>query len=75
MHTPAGTAAPALVRALGRARRRVRAWWEARTVRFRKVTRTVDDHQLTIPMAKELCMIQRNERGKQARQYFLAVEA
>lgn len=26
-------------------------------------------------MAKELCMIQRNERGKQARQYFLAVEA
>ena len=41
----------------------------------RKVTRTVDDHQLTIPMAKELCMIQRNERGKQARQYFLAVEA
>ena len=41
----------------------------------RKVTRTVDDHQLTIPMAKELCMIQRNELGKQARQYFLAVEA
>lgn len=32
------------------------------------------DHQLTIPMAKELCMIQRNERGKQARQYFLQVE-
>lgn len=32
------------------------------------------DHQLTVPMAKELCMIQRNERGKQARQYFLAVE-
>ena len=37
--------------------------------------RTIDDHQLTISMAKELCMIQRNERGKQARQYFLAVEA
>lgn len=32
------------------------------------------DHQLTVPMAKELCMIQRNDRGKQARQYFLAVE-
>ena len=32
------------------------------------------DHQLTIPMAKELCMIQRNERGKQARQYFISVE-
>lgn len=41
----------------------------------RKVNRTLDDHQLTIPMAKELCMIQRNERGKQARQYFLAIEA
>ena len=41
----------------------------------REVERTIDDHQLTIPMAKELCMIQRNERGKQARQYFLAVEA
>lgn len=40
----------------------------------RKVTRTVDDHQLTIPMAKELCMIQRNERGMQARRYFIAVE-
>lgn len=32
------------------------------------------DHQLTIPMAKELCMLQRNERGKQARRYFIAVE-
>lgn len=32
------------------------------------------DHQLTIPMAKELCMIQRNARGKQARQYFISVE-
>lgn len=41
----------------------------------RMVSRTIDDHQLTIPMAKELCMIQRNERGKQARQYFLAIEA
>lgn len=33
------------------------------------------DHALSIPMAKELCMLQRNERGKQARQYFLALEA
>lgn len=32
------------------------------------------DHQLSIPMAKELCMIQRTERGKQARLYFLAIE-
>lgn len=33
------------------------------------------DHQLTINMAKELCMIQRTEIGKQVRQYFLHVEA
>jgi anti-repressor protein len=32
------------------------------------------DHQLSIPMAKELCMIQRTEKGKQARQYFIAIE-
>ncbi len=33
------------------------------------------DHQLTINMAKELCMIQRSDIGKQVRQYFLQVEA
>jgi len=33
------------------------------------------DHDLTIPMAKELCMIQRTARGKEARQYFLQLEA
>ena len=32
------------------------------------------DHLLTIDMAKEICMIQRTERGKQARQYFIQVE-
>lgn len=32
------------------------------------------DHQLTIPMAKELCMLQRNDKGKQFRQYFIRVE-
>ena len=32
------------------------------------------DHQLTIEMAKELCMLQRNEKGKQARQYFINLE-
>ncbi len=32
------------------------------------------DYALTIDMAKELCMIQRNERGKQARQYFIQLE-
>ena len=36
--------------------------------------RPATDHQLTIDMAKELCMIQRNERGKQARQYFVQLE-
>lgn len=32
------------------------------------------DHQLTIPMAKELCMIQRSEKGRQFRQYFIDIE-
>lgn len=32
------------------------------------------DHQLTIEMAKELCMLQRNEKGKQAREYFINLE-
>ena len=32
------------------------------------------EHSLTIPMAKELCMLQRNEKGKQFRQYFIKVE-
>lgn len=40
----------------------------------RTVTRQVMDAQLTIEMAKELCMLQRNERGKQARQYFIQLE-
>ena len=32
------------------------------------------DHILKLDMAKELCMIARNEKGKQARKYFLQVE-
>lgn len=32
------------------------------------------DHFMKIDMAKELCMLARNEKGKQARQYFLEVE-
>lgn len=32
------------------------------------------DYQLTIEMAKEICMIQRSEKGRQARQYFIALE-
>lgn len=40
----------------------------------RQVTRMIDDAQLTIEMAKEICMLQRNDRGKQARQYFIQLE-
>lgn len=32
------------------------------------------NHQLTIEMAKEICMIQRSEKGKQCRQYFIELE-
>ena len=32
------------------------------------------DHIITIDMAKEICMIQRTEKGKQARQYFIECE-
>ena len=35
---------------------------------------TYNDHMLTIQMAKEICMIQRTEKGKQCRQYFLDLE-
>lgn len=40
----------------------------------RMVSRPVEDAALTIDRAKEICMIQRNEKGKQARQYFLQLE-
>ena len=36
--------------------------------------RPAQDAQLTIDMAKEICMLQRNEKGKQARQYFIKLE-
>ena len=36
--------------------------------------RPATDYQLTIEMAKEICMIQRSEKGKQARQYFIELE-
>ena len=32
------------------------------------------NHQITIPMAKEICMIQRTDIGKKYRQYFIAIE-
>ena len=36
--------------------------------------RPATEHQITIAMAKELCMLQRSDKGKQARQYFIAIE-
>lgn len=35
---------------------------------------TYTDHQLTIDMAKQICMIQRTEIGRQYREYFLEIE-
>jgi anti-repressor protein len=35
---------------------------------------TYIDHHLTLDMAKEISMLQRNDKGKQARQYFLDLE-
>jgi len=35
---------------------------------------TYTDHALTLDMAKEISMIQRNVKGKEARQYFIQVE-
>ena len=40
----------------------------------REVSREVVSHQLTIDMAKHICMIQRTEIGKKIRQYFIDVE-
>lgn len=40
----------------------------------REVSREVTDHQLTLDMAKELCMIQRTEIGRRFRQYFIEIE-
>ena len=40
----------------------------------REVRREITDHLMTLSMAKELAMLQRTERGKEARLYFIRVE-
>lgn len=40
----------------------------------RMVKRLVDDAAITVDMAKEICMLQRNEKGKIARRYFVELE-
>ena len=37
-------------------------------------TTIVTDHEMTLDMAKHICMIQRSEMGKKFREYFIAVE-
>lgn len=36
--------------------------------------KVIQNHNLTLDTAKEICMLQRNEKGKQFRQYFIQVE-
>lgn len=40
----------------------------------RERTYSTSDYQITIDMAKEIAMLQRNEKGKEARQYFIQIE-
>lgn len=40
----------------------------------REVKRQMTNHLIKLDMAKEICMIQRTERGKLARQYFIQIE-
>lgn len=46
------------------------------TMRFPIVStgRKTQDYTLTMDMAKELCMLQRNEMGRKARKYFIEIE-
>lgn len=47
---------------------------EVRLEGNRDVKRTLQNHILKLDMAKELCMLARNEKGKRARQYFIQLE-
>lgn len=40
----------------------------------RKVKRDITDYQISVDMAKQICMIQRSEKGRLYRQYFLDLE-
>lgn len=40
----------------------------------REVKREITDYQISVDMAKQICMIQRSEKGRQYRQYFLDLE-
>lgn len=40
----------------------------------REVKREITDYEISVDMAKQICMIQRSEKGKQYRQYFLDLE-
>lgn len=47
---------------------------EVRREGNRHVKREITDHALKLDMAKEIAMIQRTEKGKEVRQYFIQVE-
>ena len=52
-------------------------WTEDKIVRREDgsiMPQTQKDHHLTLDMAKEIAMLQRNEKGKEARQYFIQLE-
>lgn len=40
----------------------------------RQVTREITDYQITLEMAKQICMIQRTDIGRKYREYFLQLE-
>jgi len=43
-------------------------------IKRRKGASLAKDYALTLDMAKELCMVERNKKGRQARKYFIAAE-